>query len=364
MTRKSAAIPHASQTIEDLLKESTFGTNQQGWLLSYLDVFILIVMLLITLKALTDISAVPVNQATHDIAPGAAATIKQQPEPQPQNQTTHPPLAPYNEAVLNTKTESSATNWINVADTGEEMIFIFAPLKNAAVNIDPDFKYIFELSAHPEPEQAEPPALPTAATQAQQSQTSAKEPSSEPDTLQMNSDTIQKTDAVSESVTQQQTNALTEQQHNDAQRQKSINEKLAKLQLDELISMEVKQGYAQLQIQDNILFEVAKAELTQQGKSLLQRLLPLLQQSVGLIFIEGHTDDRPIATNQFPSNWELSSARATSVLRFLASQQLAKNRLRAVSYADTMPIADNDTEEGRSQNRRVSILLRIPDEEL
>ena len=158
--------------------------------------------------------------------------------------------------------------------------------------------------------------------------------------------------------------AVAKQYHNDVQRQKQLSEKLAELHLDELISLEVKQGFAQLQIQDNILFDTAKAELTEQGKSLLQRLLPLLHQSIGLIFIEGHTDDRPIATDQFPSNWELSSARATSVLRFLVSQQLAKNRLRAVSYADTMAIADNETEAGRSQNRRVSILLRIPDDEL
>jgi len=78
-----------------------------------------------------------------------------------------------------------------------------------------------------------------------------------------------------------------------------------------------------------------------------------------LILIEGHTDNLPIKTPQFPSNWELGSARATSVLHFLTSQQLDSSRMRATTYADTLPIADNSTSAGREKNRRVSILIKV-----
>jgi chemotaxis protein MotB len=71
--------------------------------------------------------------------------------------------------------------------------------------------------------------------------------------------------------------------------------------------------------------------------------------------VEGHTDNTPIATQKFPSNWELSSSRATSVARYLISQGVAANRLRAIGYADTKPKVENIKDEDRARNRRVSI---------
>ena len=79
--------------------------------------------------------------------------------------------------------------------------------------------------------------------------------------------------------------------------------------------------------------------------------------------VEGHTDNIPIETSQFPSNWELGAARASSVVKFLVSQGMDQQRLRAISYADTQPRASNDTASGRQQNRRVAMLLRMPDTE-
>ena len=87
-----------------------------------------------------------------------------------------------------------------------------------------------------------------------------------------------------------------------------------------------------------------------------------MKQAKGLIYIEGHTDNRPIKTAQFPSNWELGAARATSVLHFLASQQIDANRMRAVTYADTKPLADNATEQGRQRNRRVNIVIKVSEQ--
>ncbi|MDD5578940.1 MAG: OmpA family protein [Methylobacter sp.] len=143
--------------------------------------------------------------------------------------------------------------------------------------------------------------------------------------------------------------------------QQQLSKKIDEFGLKDSIEIKVKQGYAELEIQEEVLFKSSEAYLTVDGKLLLQRLSPLLKQAVGLILIEGHTDNRPIHTPQFPSNWELGSSRATSVLHFLASQQLDSNRLRAITYADTMPIADNSTPEGREKNRRVNILIKISD---
>ena len=88
-----------------------------------------------------------------------------------------------------------------------------------------------------------------------------------------------------------------------------------------------------------------------------------LQIDAGTILVEGHTDNIPIETSQFPSNWELGAARASSVVKFLVSQGMDQQRLRAISYADTQPRASNDTASGRQQNRRVAMLLRMPDTE-
>lgn len=131
--------------------------------------------------------------------------------------------------------------------------------------------------------------------------------------------------------------------------------------LQDSVHMKISQGYAQLEIQDKILFESSKALLLPAGQTILEKLSPLLNQASGLIYIEGHTDDRPIKTPQFPSNWELGAARATSVLHFLALQNLDATRLRAVTYGDTQPVADNDTAEGREKNRRVNIVIKISD---
>ena len=73
--------------------------------------------------------------------------------------------------------------------------------------------------------------------------------------------------------------------------------------------------------------------------------------------IEGHTDNLPIHTLQFPSNWELSTTRATTVLRYFLSRGVASNRLEAAGYADQRPVTGNATEAQRAQNRRVVIVI-------
>lgn len=113
-----------------------------------------------------------------------------------------------------------------------------------------------------------------------------------------------------------------------------------------------------LRIDDNLLFDSARAELTEQGRAVIGQLQQVLESFEGEISVEGHTDSLPIRNERFPSNWELSSARAISVLRFLQEQGIAQERMRAIGYAETRPLESNDTVAGRAANRRVELLLR------
>lgn len=116
--------------------------------------------------------------------------------------------------------------------------------------------------------------------------------------------------------------------------------------------------FTEVQIRDHVLFASAEADLLPAGKTLLGRIVPVLAKTNGMIYVEGHTDDQPIATPRFHSNWELAAARATTVVRYFVDLGLPAKRLRAVSVADTDPVASNTDELGRAQNRRVSLLLR------
>lgn len=115
-----------------------------------------------------------------------------------------------------------------------------------------------------------------------------------------------------------------------------------------------------LRIADNLLFASGQAELMYDGMMLISQLTDFLNAFEGEISIEGHTDNIPINTPQFPSNWELSSDRAISVLRFLEFDGIPANRMRAVGYADTRPLQPNDTPANRAGNRRVELILREP----
>ena len=117
-----------------------------------------------------------------------------------------------------------------------------------------------------------------------------------------------------------------------------------------------------LNIVDKILFPSGEAEFSEQGKEVLKRVGAVLLQAKDKTFrIEGHTDNIPIAKPlraRFASNWELSTARATNVVRFLQDEaKIEAHRLEAVGLGEYHPIAGNKTPAGRSQNRRIEIIL-------
>jgi len=116
-----------------------------------------------------------------------------------------------------------------------------------------------------------------------------------------------------------------------------------------------------LRVDGGTFFLGGSAKLSNAGIKLLNGLAEILKRSDYSLKIEGHTDNVPINSEMFPSNWELSGVRATTVLRYLLALGLSPDRLHAIGYSDTRPVADNETPEGRSKNRRVEFVLRSPD---
>ena len=112
-------------------------------------------------------------------------------------------------------------------------------------------------------------------------------------------------------------------------------------------------------VTDDVLFDLGTAELREGGTRVLDGIAPALLSIPNAITVEGHTDSLPISGGRFPSNWELSAERATSVLRYLLSAHgLPATRLSAAGYADQRAVASNATPAGRSTNRRVEVIVR------
>jgi chemotaxis protein MotB len=116
---------------------------------------------------------------------------------------------------------------------------------------------------------------------------------------------------------------------------------------------------------DSLLFDSGRAELKKGGRDILGKVIPILKDlDDKWIRIEGHTDNVQISrafAQRYPTNWELSAARAINVTRYLQGQGVDPGNLSAVAYGEWRPVAGNDTEEGRAKNRRIEIIL-VPKE--
>ena len=112
-----------------------------------------------------------------------------------------------------------------------------------------------------------------------------------------------------------------------------------------------------LRVKGQLLFEPGEAVVKEQAKKLLSGIGKVLNKFNFYLTVEGHSDNQPISTEKFPSNWELSSARASAVLRNLLANGVPPTRVTAVGYAANYPLATNATPEGRSKNRRVEFVF-------
>ncbi|GEL08062.1 flagellar motor protein MotS [Salisediminibacterium halotolerans] len=141
-----------------------------------------------------------------------------------------------------------------------------------------------------------------------------------------------------------------------------VNDYLEEEELTEEISASRDDRGVVLVLQEQALFETAEAEIVEGAEPFLEKVGELLDTIPNMVKVEGHTDSRPIETAQFPSNWELSGARASSVIRYLTEEdaELDEKRFLAVGYGDTRPVAPNTTEENLQQNRRVVLVISDP----
>lgn len=148
-------------------------------------------------------------------------------------------------------------------------------------------------------------------------------------------------------------------------------QKAAADKLNAQLESEVKANQVQIQklqdelkvtIANQILFPEGGWEIHKAGEETLNKMIPALKELKGQrIDVQGYTDDVPIGPElkaRFPSNWELSTARATDVVRYLASNGVDQNMMSATGFGDTHPVASNGTAEGRAKNRRIEIVIK------
>ncbi len=142
----------------------------------------------------------------------------------------------------------------------------------------------------------------------------------------------------------------------------------AKEELEKRLQDEINNKQVKVEMQDKglvitfvseVLFDSGKAKLRKDSYAKLDKVAGVLNTTVSdlNVGIEGHTDNQPIKKSGWKSNWELSTARALSVLHYLSDKSVSEPRLAAIGYGEYKPVASNDTKEGRQKNRRVEIVI-------
>ncbi|MDO9371234.1 MAG: flagellar motor protein MotD [Gammaproteobacteria bacterium] len=140
-----------------------------------------------------------------------------------------------------------------------------------------------------------------------------------------------------------------------------IERALAALVQRQQVSVQREQYRLEIEINENVLFGSGRARLEPQALPVIGKIADILKPFANTVHVEGFTDNVPIKTLAFPSNWELSAARAASVAHLLAEEGIEAARLAAIGYGEQRPIADNITAEGRQKNRRI-VLVVLADE--
>ncbi|MCA1906649.1 MAG: OmpA family protein [Desulfarculus sp.] len=127
--------------------------------------------------------------------------------------------------------------------------------------------------------------------------------------------------------------------------------------MGDMVDVNASSRGVRLRVKGKILFEPGQAQVLDGAKKFLDGIVQVMNRHSFYLTVEGHTDSTPISTAQFPSNWELSAARATAVLRYLVGRGVSENRVSAIGYASNYPLASNSSEDGRNQNRRVEFVF-------
>jgi len=141
----------------------------------------------------------------------------------------------------------------------------------------------------------------------------------------------------------------------------SLKEYVKSAQMSQVVTIAQTKKGVSVRILDKMLFQPGSAELLDQAKPLLDKLAAVIEESPFNIMVEGHTDDIPISTAIYPSNWELSTARAVAVVKYFLSKQVSAQKLSAAGYAENHPVTPNISEASRAKNRRVEVNFVSPE---
>jgi chemotaxis protein MotB len=140
-----------------------------------------------------------------------------------------------------------------------------------------------------------------------------------------------------------------------------IAEVIKQEQLEDKISVQVTSRGIEINFKDKLLFDLGQAELKHESLEVLSKMSKLINHkdvADKLVYVEGHTDSIPIRSSRFPSNWELSSARAASVVRFFIGEGISSRKFVSIGHADTWPVAvEKDASTGSPENRRVVAVI-------
>ena len=138
----------------------------------------------------------------------------------------------------------------------------------------------------------------------------------------------------------------------------SMQQYVQERDLEDQIKMEMTQRGLVVRFTGQILYDLGEAEIKEEGREVLNKVANELKEMPNNVMVEGHTDNLPIQTEEFPSNWELSTARATEVIKyFIEDPGITPERLSAAGYSEYRPIKDNDSSENRALNRRVEVVI-------
>jgi chemotaxis protein MotB len=139
---------------------------------------------------------------------------------------------------------------------------------------------------------------------------------------------------------------------------RELAEKLKSMIESKALSVSMRKGRLIVQMSDKVLFDPGKSDLKPEGQKALELIGGILKTIPDRDFlIAGHTDNRPVKTARFKSNWDLSVARALEVVKFLQGQGVNPGHLGAAGYSEFDAVGDNATDGGRAQNRRIEIIL-------
>ena len=137
-----------------------------------------------------------------------------------------------------------------------------------------------------------------------------------------------------------------------------MSEYIKENNLESSITLRLDERGLLVRFMDDVLFDSGKADLTASAREIINKVAEIIKQNEKNVRIEGHTDNVPINTVRFPSNWELSTTRAVNVVKYLIEEcGLEASRMAASGYSDQHPVDDNNTKEGRQKNRRVDMVI-------